>query len=264
MKFLQIDASWNAAGDNANFRRLEDAESARHLNQFLGVIASLSPPLLHGDIINDTTKLSDIYKLLRTYYQFVPSESTFMKFASIKREIVGGNLERPLHLYLRMRQFIRDNLLLSSGHIYHDGKLPSADEKLSPTTERLIVLRWLEILHPTLPAHITNVFSHDLQTKSLKDIQPRISEQIHDLLLQVESKESCLETQLSRVSFKNFGNYDRRYQGNQHSSNRNDFGDYNKRYENRNNRGRKNYPPKKSGVFVKKNVMPVVRLGNHL
>ena len=181
IKFLQTDASWNAVGDNANFRGLEDAESARHLNQFLEVIASLSPPRLHGDIINDTTKLSDIYKLLRTYYQFAPSESTFMKFASIKREIVGGNLERPLHLYLRMRQFIRDNLLLSSGHIiYHDGKLPSADEKLSPTTERLIVLRWLEILHPTLPAHIANVFAHDLQTKSLKDIQPRISEQIHE------------------------------------------------------------------------------------
>ena len=67
-----------------------------------------------------------------------------------------------------------------------------------------------------------------------------------------KSKESCLETQLSRVSFNNFGNYDRRYQGNQHNNNRNDFGDYNKRYENRNNRGCKNYPPKKSVVFVKK------------
>ena len=86
-----------------------------------------------------------------------------MKFSNIKREIVGGNLERPLHLYLRMRQFIRDNLLLSSGKIKHDGKIPTSDEKLSPTTERLTVLRWLEILHPGLPSHVSQVFAHDLQ-----------------------------------------------------------------------------------------------------
>ena len=38
-----------------------------------------------------------------------------MKFATMKCEVINGTLERPLHLYLRMRQFIRDNLLLSSG-----------------------------------------------------------------------------------------------------------------------------------------------------
>ena len=104
------------------------------------VIASLAPPLLHGDIIEDSTKLSDIFTLLRTYYQLAPSESTFLKFASIKREVQNGALERPLHSYLRMRQFIRDNLLLSSGKIRHNCALPTTDETLSPTTERLIVL----------------------------------------------------------------------------------------------------------------------------
>ena len=112
-----------------------------------------------------------MFKLLRTYYQFAPSESTFLKFASMKREVPNGSLERPLELYLRMQQFIRDNLL-SSGKIEHDGKIPVAGEALSPTTERLIVLRWLQILHPALPNQVANVFAHDLQTKSLKDLQP--------------------------------------------------------------------------------------------
>ena len=105
-----------------------------------------------------------------------------MKFATMKCEVINGTLERPLHLYLRMRQFIRDNLLLSSGRIAHGGAIPSADETFSPTTESLIVLRWLEMLHPSLPSHVSNVFAHDLQTKSLKDLQPRISEQVDDLL----------------------------------------------------------------------------------
>ena len=42
------------------------------------------------------------------------------------------------------------------------------------------------MLHPSLPSHVSNVFAHDLQTKSLKDLQPRISEQHDDLLRQVD------------------------------------------------------------------------------
>ena len=76
-----------------------------------------------------------------------------------------GKLELPLHLYLRIRQFVRENLLLSSGRIEHDGRVPTADESFSPTTERLIVLRWSEILHPGLPRHVSNVFVHDFKLK---------------------------------------------------------------------------------------------------
>ena len=48
---------------------------------------------------------------------------------------------------------------------------------------------------------MANVFAHDLQTKSLKDLQPRIAEQIDDLIFQVDSKES-LDVSFSRVNSK--------------------------------------------------------------
>ena len=99
-----------------------------------------------------------------------------------------------------MKQFIRDNLLLSSGRIKHDRSIPQAEEKLSPTTERLIVLRWLEILHPQLPNHVATVFAHELQGFSLKDLQPRIANQIDDLLSQLESKSNEIGAQFSRLS----------------------------------------------------------------
>ena len=57
------------------------------------MIASLSPPLLHGDILNDTESLAETYQLIRSYYHFAPSESTFIKFAALKRELNGTDLE---------------------------------------------------------------------------------------------------------------------------------------------------------------------------
>ena len=104
-KFLKSGAVWEKSSGSAEHRGLASEDELLHLRNFLGVIASLSPPLLHGDLIDDTKSLSEIFQQLRTYYQFAPSESTFIKFVNIKREIINGSLERPLHLYLRMRQF---------------------------------------------------------------------------------------------------------------------------------------------------------------
>ena len=113
-KLIKPDVAWKKTSEAVEHRGMTSDTEERILNQFLGVIASLSPPLLHGDIINDCTKLSEIYKHLRSYYQFAPSESTFIKFIYIKREIIDGKLERPLHLYLRMRQFIIEFWLYST------------------------------------------------------------------------------------------------------------------------------------------------------
>ena len=182
--FLKSDAAWKKTSEAVDHRGLADATQLQSLNNFLGVIASLAPPLLHGDIIDDTTNLSDVFILIRNYYQFAPSESTFLKFSSIKREVTNGSLERPVHLYLRMRMFI---LLIAGGKIHHNGKVPTTNETFSPTVERLIVLRWLELLHPALPDHVAKVFSHELRSKSLKDLYPQIVEQVDDLIRQVDN-----------------------------------------------------------------------------
>ena len=57
-----------------------------------------------------------------------------------------------------MRQLLIKNSNLK------DDRTVSGDETLSPTTKRLIVLTWLESFHPSLPNHIANVFSHELQS----------------------------------------------------------------------------------------------------
>ena len=74
-KFLKADAVWHKSSSNVEHRGLESAEVLLQLKNFLGVIASLSPPLLHGDLIDDSTSLADIFKQLCTYYQFAPTIS---------------------------------------------------------------------------------------------------------------------------------------------------------------------------------------------
>ena len=96
-----------------------------------------------------------------------------------------------------MRQFIRDNLLTKNSNLKHDDCFATEDETLSPTAERLVVLRWLDLLHSPLPNHIANVFSHELQNHSLKDIQLLVVTQINSLLNDVIQKEDNVTEKVS-------------------------------------------------------------------
>ena len=104
--------------------------------------------------------------------------------------------------------------------------------------ERLIALRWLELLHPSLTNHVPNVFALDLQTKSRKDLQPRINEQNNDLLFQVHNKSEDTSVDLSFTRFSNnrfnnssgnsYGGYKRssneyRNSSSKYNGNRNNF-----------------------------------------
>ena len=80
------------------------------------------------------------------------------------------------------------NLLIRNSNLKRDDRITTEDETLSPTTEWLIVLRWIELLHPSLPNHVANIFSHKLQNHTLKDIQPLAVTQTDSLLNDVYKK----------------------------------------------------------------------------
>lgn len=186
---LKPGSAWQKSSTDVEHRGLASAVERQQLERMLGIIASLAPPFLHGDIVEDSVSLIDIYKKIRAYYSFASNESTFIKFHEIRREIIDGQPERPQHLYCRIRQFVRDNLLKSDGSLMHDGVKPTSDEKMSPTVDRLIVLRWMELLHPRLPALVARVFSGELQQRTLKDLQPSIVNQLEELLAEISRQE---------------------------------------------------------------------------
>ena len=60
---------------------------------------------------------------------------------------------------------------------------------MSPTTERLAVYLWLSLIDERLPAYVARIYAHDLQTKSLKEIQPLLAESMDSLLTELSAQE---------------------------------------------------------------------------
>jgi len=196
--FLDNSFTWKSTTESVKHRGLKSIDKAFQLRRFLAVIANLCPPDLQTGIVNDSTCLKHIYRLILSYYQLTPSETTFIAFAAIRRETVDGVMEKPEQLLLRMREFIADNLLLASGTLTYQGKPAVTDELMSPTTERLLVLRWLELLHPALPSLVSREFHEELRNKTLVDLQHKMLDQMDRLLLKCDSE----------FRLKNLGNQD--------------------------------------------------------
>jgi hypothetical protein len=71
----------------------------------------------------------------------------------------------------------------------HDGATVTVDKDMSPTVERLAVLKWMELLHPNLPVLVQSTFAYDLQRMTLKDIQPQIVDALDGLLEELRNDE---------------------------------------------------------------------------
>ena len=151
----------------------------------LGVLGQFVPSLQRNDIIKRSTSLSWIWKWIRKYYSFSKSEVNFLKLSTIHR----AENERYETLFQRILAHLEDNLLTAGSELKHDGETPTEDESLAPTTERLAVYLWMTIINKRLPAYISREYSHNLQTMTLKDIQPRIAENIQSILETINTSE---------------------------------------------------------------------------
>ena len=173
------------------------------LDQMLGLIAQFSPSLLRSDIIKRSTSLQWIWQRIRKHYSFCQSEVNFLKLSTIKRQ----EGERFETLFQRIVAHIEDNLLTTESGLTHDGAQVTENEEMSPTTERLAVYLWLNLIDERLPSYVARVFAHDLQSRSLKDIQPQICAAMDSLLTELNVQED-IQISYSRSSYNN-----RRYPG---------------------------------------------------
>ena len=167
-----------------------------NLNDLLAYISSYAPSFLATDIEKNCTSLEEIWQCVREYYRFGQSEVQFMKLLSITRE----ENERPQRLYQRILSHLQDNLLQKNSKLKHNGKTVTSSEDMSPTVERLAVLRWMELIHPKIPGLVQRTFAYDLQRSTLKDLQPQIADAIGEFLREIRQEESpCDRAQASYV-----------------------------------------------------------------
>jgi len=186
-RYLHPNATWKKATaadpmrgftDDRGRNGMSAMEKLHNLQQMLGLITQWIPHYLATDVVSNSTSMDSIWQFIRKYYGFQQSETNFMKFSSISWE----EGERPERLYQRVLAHLQDNLLCRGSRLCHDGEPPAKNEEMSPTVERLAVLRWMELIHPSLPSLVQRTFAHDLQRKTLKDLQPQIVDALDGFL----------------------------------------------------------------------------------
>ena len=163
------------------------------LERMLGLISQFCPSLLRSEIIKKSTSLSWIWQRLRKHYSFSQSEVNFLKLYSIKRK----DDERYETFFQRIIAHLEDNLLTKDSGILHDGAKIETNEEMTPTVERLATYLWLNLIDSRLPGYISRIYAHDLQTRSIKDLQPQLAECMDALLMEINVQE---DVQISYTS----------------------------------------------------------------
>ncbi len=186
----------NDGNDVAEDARKNAVQKNIQLEYMLGYIAQHSPALLRNDIVKNSTSLKWIWQRIRKHYSFNQSEVHFLKLYAIKREAE----ERYETLYQRILAHLEDNLLTVESGIHHDGAVLTADEVVTPTVERIAVFLWLNLIDSRLPAYISRVYAHDLQSKSLKDVQPQVCEAMDSLLTEIATQDD-VQINVARSSY---------------------------------------------------------------
>lgn len=173
------------------------SQKVERLEQMLSYIASYVPVFIREDIVRNSTSLDSVFKIIRNYYSIKRSETNFMKYL----QIVWEPNERPERLYQRLRFHLQSNLLRADDGMLHNGKVVTVDEVMSPTVERLIVLRWMELIHSKLQPMVARTFAYDCQRMSSKDLQPMIRDGLDGLLEQLKTEETMSSANAIRTDY---------------------------------------------------------------
>lgn len=195
-----VTEKWSKIKENKPNRNLTDVkdtkgtvttpakERGEQLDHMLKLVARYAPPYLRSDIVDSSTCLDDVWRIIRQYYNFQKSEINFISLLDIKREVdASGNPERPQRLLKRMLAHIEDNLLTADSELLFEGEKPTENEVMTPTHYRLATLMWLHKLHPGLPSLIKTKMAQDLQKVTLYDLSGEICRNLEHFLAELDS-----------------------------------------------------------------------------
>ena len=165
-------------------RKLAIAKHA-YLDHMIRFISSYCPEHIQSEIERKCTSLDWIWQRIRRHYGFSQSEVHFLKLSTIKLE----KDERHETFFQRIMAHLYDNLLSAGSIIKFDGEEVTENEEMSPTVERLAVFLWLHFIDERLPEYISRIYAKDLQSHSIKDLQPQISMNINSIIQDLNTQE---------------------------------------------------------------------------
>ena len=144
-------------GTGVLHRGMANVESAANLNTLLRALATYAlGPYIKKNITEKATTLSDVKREFMKLLEIDLSDNTFMNFYDIKRRVN----ERPLMFYHRLRYHVERHLLKVGDRV--NGVALGAEEQLSPTLERMIVMEWLRRIDERLVKFVQEKFATEL------------------------------------------------------------------------------------------------------
>ena len=205
--FLRQNIEWRKRKHEPNFglRALNGRSQEQRvadLENLLDNIANFCPVIKRKTITHESDSLSSIWAAIRLHYGFQTSGANFLDFVNPTFKLASD--ERPEDLYQRMAAFIDDNLLSTENNLRHDGNLPTENEQISPTLENLIVLLWLERVHPKLPALVKQKYAPELRRNTLYSLRPEISMSIPSLLDELQNIDEARVMRLTGMPQRGF------------------------------------------------------------
>ena len=163
------------------------AQKSAHLELMLGQIANYATVISRNTIVEGSFSLNHIWSKIREHYGFQSTGSRFIDLTQIRIQ----SDEKPEDLYQRLVSFFDDNLVTIEGEggLLHHGSVVDVDENITPSIEDVIVLLWLERIHPGLPGLVKQRYGAELRNKTLTSIKPEISQAMGALLNELQSVE---------------------------------------------------------------------------
>lgn len=168
------------------------AQRRIHLETFLGIIARYSDEGDFDDIMEKSSSLEWIFALHERRYGIQQKGRYFNRIDSIRFD--KSTMSDYHKFYTDLRSCFKSNLRKSGDIIKYKGnQILEHDEKLSPTTECLLVYMAMERIDPRLPAEIDRIFGHRMDDNvTLIDLQSEIFTYIPRALATLDREESEL------------------------------------------------------------------------
>ena len=158
--FDDENKTWGSRSDEN--RNLESAEEATNLNTLLRALATYSSgPYVKKELLDETRSLKDVRQVFLRYLEIDVTDHSLLNYYSLTRR----PNERPLVFYHRLRYHILQHHL-PSGTVLNPNKTLAADEVISATMERFIIMEWLNRLDNRLIKFIQEKFATELSASS--------------------------------------------------------------------------------------------------
>ena len=176
-----------------------DAKKAT-LERCLTFIATYAPVSLFSEIKYRKKKFEDIWDEINAWADVRPPSSARLTYYRLKQSYDSNGKTSIQEHYYNLRDSMESSFLKKE--MFHNKEKTTEDEDFSPTAEATVVLDWMHSIGGnSLVEHVFRVFHTELETKSLKDIQRRISENMTNLLAQA-NHESEATAQVGRLSIR--------------------------------------------------------------